>query len=100
LQGDDGIRAFHVTGVQTCALPIYAGVLLAQLVQASRDVGHHWPQDFSVTQRFIKGLLEIHRLDLVEVLQGEVVVLQQLAQLDRRSEERRVGKERTSLWSP
>src|SRR5690606_39449945 len=22
-QGEDGIRAFHVTGVQTCALPIY-----------------------------------------------------------------------------
>src|SRR5690606_41207947 len=24
LQADDGIRAFHVTGVQTCALPIFA----------------------------------------------------------------------------
>src|SRR5690606_39694063 len=23
LQAEDGIRAFHVTGVQTCALPIY-----------------------------------------------------------------------------
>src|SRR5690606_40658287 len=23
-QAEDGIRAFHVTGVQTCALPIYA----------------------------------------------------------------------------
>src|SRR5436309_5510811 len=24
-QAEDGIRDFHVTGVQTCALPIYAG---------------------------------------------------------------------------
>src|SRR5690606_8341853 len=24
LQAEDGIRAFHVTGVQTCALPIFA----------------------------------------------------------------------------
>src|SRR5690606_41189914 len=24
-QAEDGIRAFHVTGVQTCALPIYGG---------------------------------------------------------------------------
>src|SRR5690606_7818430 len=25
-QAEDGIRDFHVTGVQTCALPIFAGV--------------------------------------------------------------------------
>src|SRR5690606_40817035 len=25
-QAEDGIRDFHVTGVQTCALPIYSGV--------------------------------------------------------------------------
>src|SRR5207302_5865459 len=25
-QAEDGIRDFHVTGVQTCALPIYRGV--------------------------------------------------------------------------
>src|SRR5690606_40484177 len=26
IQADDGIRAFHVTGVQTCALPIFTNV--------------------------------------------------------------------------
>src|SRR5690606_40145690 len=25
-QAEDGIRDFHVTGVQTCALPIYPGI--------------------------------------------------------------------------
>src|SRR5690606_1234035 len=29
-QAEDGIRAFHVTGVQTCALPICGGVGLRQ----------------------------------------------------------------------
>src|SRR5690606_21679936 len=28
-QAEDGIRDFHVTGVQTCALPIYAACMLA-----------------------------------------------------------------------
>src|SRR5690606_40555735 len=28
-QAEDGIRRFHVTGVQTCALPIYGNVQLA-----------------------------------------------------------------------
>src|SRR5690606_33284141 len=34
-QAEDGIRDFHVTGVQTCALPIFALVLL--LAQARRQ---------------------------------------------------------------
>src|SRR5690606_40163117 len=30
-QAEDGIRDFHVTGVQTCALPIYSGgIVIAQ----------------------------------------------------------------------
>src|SRR5439155_10460760 len=35
-QAEDGIRAGHVTGVQTCALPIYA--VLAGLGQAAADI--------------------------------------------------------------
>src|SRR5690606_40987645 len=34
LQAEDGIRDFHVTGVQTCALPIYDAPALA-----SADLG-------------------------------------------------------------
>src|SRR5690606_40895444 len=30
-QAEDGIRDFHVTGVQTCALPIYAGLDLERI---------------------------------------------------------------------
>src|SRR5690606_40592178 len=33
----DGIRDFHVTGVQTCALPIWAEVALATLAHQAHD---------------------------------------------------------------
>src|SRR5215475_14030703 len=37
-QAEDGIRDFHVTGVQTCALPIFADGLIARLgAQLLRD---------------------------------------------------------------
>src|SRR5690606_24716432 len=34
-QAEDGIRDFHVTGVQTCALPIYSGI---QVVRMPEDL--------------------------------------------------------------
>src|SRR5690606_39516285 len=34
-QAEDGIRDFHVTGVQTCALPIYFGRVVAAATIAS-----------------------------------------------------------------
>src|SRR5690606_39974468 len=37
-QAEDGIRAFHVTGVQTCALPICREGLQARRRGARRDV--------------------------------------------------------------
>src|SRR5690606_40175651 len=37
-QAEDGIRDFHVTGVQTCALPIYGKLDYLKLVNA-RDGG-------------------------------------------------------------
>src|SRR5205823_9394641 len=98
---EDGIRDKLVTGVQTCALPIYVGqqvaVDLLQLVH--------------VTDQIIGMLLlaqdeaqeELYRVD---VLRNEVVVLvdQPLDLIDlgeplERSEERRVGKECRSGWS-
>src|SRR5690606_40054001 len=44
IQADDGIRDFHVTGVQTCALPISTGAAMADQRSARRtsvpvDVG-------------------------------------------------------------
>src|SRR5690606_40309610 len=38
-QAEDGIRAFHVTGVQTCALPICASLMLDLLGFAEKARG-------------------------------------------------------------
>src|SRR5256885_2326259 len=70
-QAEDGIRDYKVTGVQTCALPI-----------SPLPVG---PQD---------GRRLLHYLQSDARAQQAV-----LDRLDR-SEERRVGKECRSRWSP
>src|SRR5690606_27465382 len=77
-----------VVDIQQRALRTFehdARALLAQLVQPRRDVGDQRLEDLRVAQRLVQRLLEIDRLDLVEILQNEVVVLQQLAQLDRKT---------------
>src|SRR3712207_7402012 len=91
-QAEDGIRDIGVTGVQTCALPI--------CVDHVARGGHV----------ALEGL-EFGRLGLalegVEQLEGavEVVLDDRLAAAGDeheplRSEERRVGKECRSRWSP
>src|SRR2546422_6501427 len=76
-QAEDGIRDVAVTGVQTCALPIYRAVTFRSAATwplfAGADVG--WNQTAQVS------------------LQPHPVV-------PGRSEERRVGKECRSRWSP
>src|SRR5690606_40383244 len=62
---EDGIRSFHVTGVQTCALPISSGSCLEVLQKLAR---------------------------------GEGLVAETARAV--RSEERRVGKECRTRWSP
>src|SRR5690606_39952914 len=79
-QAEDGIRVFHVTGVQTCALPIsYCAPI----------VRHHGADDLPP---FVVPLAE------TDPLSGVVVVnrmrrLSTTAAVERiRSEERRVGE--------
>src|SRR5690606_39695840 len=85
-QAEDGIRDFHVTGVQTCALPIFRaerlprtppGEVVARSMDADRYARYadRWVD-------FINGL----------VIAALTAVL--------RSEERRVGKECRSRSSP
>src|SRR5690606_40701061 len=50
-QAEDGIRDFHVTGVQTCALPIW--ILVADL----RDQqGHEQVRDAAVARHRVAGV--------------------------------------------
>src|SRR3712207_7051960 len=86
-QAEDGIRDIGVTGVQTCALPIYAGGDPMRLVVAD---------DTMLTREGIVRLLRDAGHDVV----GQAEDADGLLRDTRRSEERRVGKECRSRWSP
>src|SRR5207248_7170996 len=79
-QAEDGIRDRTVTGVQTCALPIYGG--------------RTWRTEESGTE---SDLFDVKFFDEREgwAVGGEGVAIHTAD----RSEERRVGKECRSRWS-
>src|SRR3712207_8806698 len=81
-QAEDGIRDIGVTGVQTCALPIFDALALPDARLALPEL-------------LVAPQLEEER--------GHAPSVQRAAGghgLDHRSEERRVGKECRSRWSP
>src|SRR5256885_12336033 len=77
-QAEDGIRDYKVTGVQTCALPIFRErTILIPSPAPSKLMKSEWPPvTVAASKRFM-----CRRVNL-------------------RSEERRVGKECRSRWSP
>src|SRR5688572_32292502 len=80
-QAEDGIRDLTVTGVQTCALPIWA---------ADRAVDER----AGIAQLVAGGDLDARRPGAAVEQGGGARVPRE------RSEERRVGKECRSRWSP
>src|SRR5690606_40128625 len=91
-QAEDGIRDFHVTGVQTCALPIYF----------KHPEIESWLRARMTSQR----ILTVQKKSFIDY-RGRYVDFpfqKNIHQLDKdelvdclyRSEERRVGKERRS----
>src|SRR3989449_9402927 len=110
-QAEDGIRDVAVTGVQTCALPISRLVGGAGTVDRSRH--HSVPRKPVVVERRSGLMTTVRRLSVIAVsvlwaLQlgagggggGTYTALDGTAQPLKRSEERRVGKECRSRWSP
>src|SRR2546430_10200190 len=94
-QAEDGIRDLTVTGVQTCALPIfrYAVRSLWKIQLELRNVGcQQRGQQRRRNQQ--SGGVEIGK-GLEFSVQAESFLITQY-----RSEERRVGKECRSRWSP
>src|SRR5690606_10173976 len=57
LQAEDGIRVFHVTGVQTCALPIFTMVISPCMRTTSSWVGRTLPVRTDRQNRAINALL-------------------------------------------
>src|SRR5256885_10874026 len=92
-QAEDGIRDYKVTGVQTCALPISSTTVFAAswmylTIEAGVPLGamirYHTPFDTSQPDSFDVGV------------SGNTGWRFSW----KRSEERRVGKECRSRWSP
>src|SRR2546427_3050052 len=82
-QAEDGIRDLTVTGVQTCALPISA-----------KPASHAPREKTSVKSRET-------RIPTTRAIAGSSAPARIIAPSRvRRSEERRVGKECRSRWSP
>src|SRR5690606_39930369 len=88
-QAEDGIRDFHVTGVQTCALPIFEQNCAACHSVKGRG-GMVGPQLDGVGNWGVKALVEKILIPNRNITQ---------AFRTYRSEERRVGKECRSRWS-
>src|SRR5688500_19949842 len=84
-QAEDGIRDYKVTGVQTCALPIFP----APVTQPGQPHTHHLRPASSVAPD-VPGVTVIRHL---------AENFARPAQVTLRSEERRVGKESGSRWS-
>src|SRR5258706_9005069 len=91
-QAEDGIRDWSVTGVQTCALPISSLIVVALLVgilphselaRAAEDA----PLTLDVWPAAAPG-------------ETGQIGPEEWAKPAKRSEERRVGKECRSRWSP
>src|SRR5687767_15801539 len=87
-QAEDGIRDKLVTGVQTCALPIFTDASLQAPMMSALDK--------------LRAVLPRDRQDHVERLVARTVVYGQSSRRSNpeRSEERRVGKECRSRWAP
>src|SRR5690606_39745423 len=93
-QAEDGIRDFHVTGVQTCALPISLGtpnygLALRHGIESARG-------EFIICDEIDLGDTDFYQKALLELEQerADLVVGSKLG----RSEERRVGKECMCEW--
>src|SRR2546429_3617465 len=85
-QAEDGIRDVAVTGVQTCALPILEGA-------PKFTSGSCWD-----SVNF--GAPSMARISQVTWLRSLLCSTAMISRGSARSEERRVGKECRSRWSP
>src|SRR2546430_12159574 len=89
-QAEDGIRDLTVTGVQTCALPICVRLQIELCTPESR------PRATRQARTFTSGIHPSPRLRP----SSRISRAPMRSHLAGRSEERRVGKECRSRWSP
>src|SRR5258708_16898578 len=101
-QAEDGIRDDLVTGVQTCALPIYLfaeDLYLKERTDLMPQFAAFYIKLLDEIKRnmeFIKRYQNAENTEVMEEFQKHILQ----ASVEPRSEERRVGKECRSRWSP
>src|SRR3989440_8263696 len=88
-QAEDGIRDLIVTGVQTCALPISERARCQSQLLRLLD---HRGEDLGVAVPLIDRRIGRQAI--------EIAIAVDVPEIHARSEERRVGKECRSRWSP
>src|SRR5690606_40833824 len=98
-QAEDGIRDFHVTGVQTCALPIFRKQIClhpdaTKLRPCALPV---LDQSWSTSMPRSSHLILLLGLPLIL---GASLPRSGPVPEEKRSEERRVGKECRYRWTP
>src|SRR5260370_28112618 len=92
MQAEDGIRDSSVTGVQTCALPIYAVV---------GDDSDRVSENPRYATTLVTGFARIFGYPVGIIANNGVLFSESALKATHfRSEERRVGKECRSRWSP
>src|SRR2546429_3904723 len=91
-QAEDGIRDVAVTGVQTCALPIYGWQGRRAYKGKAERLRHHRHR---VGGELSRARAQRRQANMLE--RPQVIFLHVSSE---RSEERRVGKECRSRWSP
>src|SRR5205807_7023946 len=99
-----GIRDYKVTGVQTCALPIFrpVGGYIAMLVSDGRMAeGRKRAAQFADTLTAIEQKFGVDRLLLLAIwgIESNYGSEPEGKDVIRRSEERRVGKECGAGWT-
>src|SRR5699024_12169098 len=91
-QAEDGIRDRNVTGVQTCALPIFCDFSMQQLHEKIADMNTRY---YDLRREIVKA----ERRIAVLTERGEMWAQYNEYKTVHRSEERRVGKERRTRGS-
>src|SRR5690606_39982691 len=93
----DGIRDFHVTGVQTCALPIFVPSYPTDARKAKGDAGLVAAGLLCGIKGYFENQLLLHLADRAEarhrMLPDPFVEFLEFGVGETRSEERRVGEE-------
>src|SRR5690606_40135785 len=94
-QAEDGIRDFHVTGVQTCALPISLWIGAVNVNKGTIQIG----QIMAFLNYLLQILMSLMMIGMIFIhITRAFPSMERAMEILDRSEERRVGKEGRSGW--